>query len=155
AIFTSPQDETNIGHQILVRPDGTLIDLFTEINPHGNGPALQLMALRSTDQGLTWSAPLPAAQLLPAGAHDPDTGQDIDDAGELPHYAVDSSNGNLYAVWADGRFSNFQYNSIAFTMSTDGGLTWSAPIRVNQTPDTIPAANRQALVPTVAVAQDG
>jgi ELWxxDGT repeat protein len=154
-IFASPNNDTNTGHQILVRPDGTLIDLFTEITTHGSGTALQLMALRSTDKGLTWSAPIPASQLLPAGAIDPDTGQGIDDAGELAHYAVDPGNGNLYAVWADGRFSNFQYNSIAFAMSTDGGLTWSTPIRVNQTPDTIPAANRQALVPSVAVAQDG
>jgi ELWxxDGT repeat protein len=155
AIFTSPQEEANIGHQILVRPDGTLIDLFTEVNPHGHGPALQLMALRSTDKGLTWGAPVPAAQLLLAGTTDPDTGQAADDGEILAHYAVDPNNGNLYAVWADGRFSSFQYNSIAFTMSTDGGLSWSAPIRVNQTPDSIPAANRQAFLPSVAVATDG
>jgi hypothetical protein len=154
-IFASPNNDNNIGHQILVRPDGTLIDLFTEITTHGNGPGLQLMALRSTDKGLTWSAPIPAAQLLPVATTDPDTSQAVNDASFIAHYAVDPNNGNLYAVWADGRFSNFQYNSIAFTMSTDGGLTWSAPIRINQTPDTIPVGNRQAFLPSVAVAQDG
>jgi hypothetical protein len=154
-IFSSPNNDTDIGHQILVRPDGALIDLFTEITTHGNGPALQLMALRSTDKGLTWSGPIPAAQLLPVGTHDPDTGQATDQAEFLAHYAVDPDNGNLYAVWTDGRFSNFQYNGIAFTMSTDGGLMWSAPIRINQTPDTIPAADRQAFLPAVAVAVDG
>src|SRR5262249_8699451 len=64
-------------------------------------------------------------------------------------------NGNLYAVWQDARFSNFQYSSIAFAMSTDGGFTWSAPIKVNQTPDNIPAGNRQVFLPSVAVNQDG
>src|SRR5262249_18428586 len=135
-IFTSPQDEANFGHQILVRPDGTLIDLFTELNFHGNGPRLQLMPLRSTDKGLPWNAPIVVAQLLPVGTTDPATGQEAGDAEILARYAVDPNNGNLYAVWQDARFSNGQYDSIAFTMSTDGGLTWSAPIRINQTPDT-------------------
>ncbi len=40
-------------------------------------------------------------------------------------------------------------------MSADGGLTWSAPIRVNQTPLSIEPANRQAFLPTVAVAANG
>jgi hypothetical protein len=154
-IYSSPNNDTNIGHQILVRPDGTLIDLFTEVTSHGNSLGLQLMALRSTDKGLTWSAPIVVSSLLPAGASDPDTGQDIDVADFLAHYAVDPNNGNLYAVWPDGRFSGFQYNSIAFTMSTDGGLTWSAPVRINQAPDAVPAGNRQAFLPSVAVANDG
>ncbi len=72
-----------------------------------------------------------------------------------PSFAVDGRNGNLYAVWEDGRFSNFQYNDIAFSMSADGGFTWSAPIRVNQTPGTVGLVNRQAFFPTIAVAADG
>jgi len=68
---------------------------------------------------------------------------------------VDSRSGNLYAVWEDGRFSNFQYNDIAFSMSADGGLTWSAPIRVNRTPLNIPPSSRQAFFPNVAVVADG
>jgi hypothetical protein len=69
--------------------------------------------------------------------------------------AVDRNTGNLYAVWIDGRFSNFQYNGIALSMSSDGGLTWSPPIPVNKTPNTVPAIDRQAWNPTVAVAADG
>ena len=70
-------------------------------------------------------------------------------------FAVDPNSGNLYAVWIDGRFSNFQYNSIALSMSSDGGFTWSQPIQVNQTPSTVPPIDRQAWNPTVAVAADG
>jgi hypothetical protein len=68
---------------------------------------------------------------------------------------VDPANGNIYAVWQDARFSDFRYSSIAFSMSTDGGFTWSAPIQVNQTPDIISTGNRQAFLPSVAVNQDG
>jgi hypothetical protein len=40
-------------------------------------------------------------------------------------------------------------------MSTDGGFTWSNPIQVNQTPNTVPPLDRQAWNPTVAVAANG
>lgn len=40
-------------------------------------------------------------------------------------------------------------------MSTDGGFTWSVPIRINQTPTNIPLANQQAFTPSIAVAADG
>jgi hypothetical protein len=70
-------------------------------------------------------------------------------------YALDPISGNLYAVWQDARFGNFQYSSIAFSMSTDGGFTWSTPIRINQTPDSVPVGDRQAFIPSVAVAADG
>jgi hypothetical protein len=40
-------------------------------------------------------------------------------------------------------------------MSPDGGSTWSAPIRVNQTPLNIPPGNRQSFFPTIAVAGNG
>ncbi len=85
---------------------------------------------------------------------DPKTGQFVSDPNN-PSFAVDRRNGNLYAVWEDGRFSNFQYPDIAFAMSADRGLKWSAPIRVNQTPLNIPPANRQAFFPSIAVAADG
>ena len=40
-------------------------------------------------------------------------------------------------------------------MSTDRGSIWSVPIPVNKAPTNIAAANRQALLPAVAVAADG
>jgi hypothetical protein len=154
-IFRSPQGDFNHNHVIFVGPDGTLTDLFSEFEFSGkNLQSQELTALRSTDGGLTWSDPIVAAQQLSVGDVDPDTGQPL---GHLPeaHYAMDPHNGNLYAVWEDGRFSGGQFNGVAFSMSTDGGLTWSDPIRINQTPDTIPVGNRQAFVPTVAVAGNG
>jgi hypothetical protein len=40
-------------------------------------------------------------------------------------------------------------------MSTDGGSTWSTPIKVNQTPATEPLGDRQAFTPMVRVNDDG
>jgi hypothetical protein len=68
---------------------------------------------------------------------------------------VGPHSGAVYAVWDDARFSNFQYNQTAFTMSMDGGLTWSTPICVNQTPLNLSPLNRQAFLPTIAVAGNG
>jgi hypothetical protein len=45
-----------------------------------------------------------------------------------PSTAVDDISGIVYAAWADYRNGNAD---ILFTRSTDGGLTWSAPARLN------------------------
>jgi hypothetical protein len=56
-------------------------------------------------------------------------------------------------VWQDSRFG--PRSSIALSRSTDGGQKWSAPIKVNATPPTIPLGNQQAFTPMVAVNGDG
>jgi hypothetical protein len=149
--------------QILVLPNGTLVDIFEFYAEQPNKPITftNLQVMRSTDHGQTWSAPINAVTLTPLYRPngetlvvDPETGQFVLDLTN-PSFAVDSQSGNLYAVWEDGRFSNFQYNNIAFSMSADGGSTWSAPIRVNQTPLNIPSLDRQAFFPSIAVTTNG
>jgi hypothetical protein len=161
-VLTRPQEYVQFS-QILVLADGTLVDLFEIYAEQPRKPATQtsLQVLRSTDRGLTWSAPASAVTMTPLyGPNfftlvvDPENGQFVQDPTN-PSFAVDRQSGNLYAVWEDGRFSNFQYNDIAFSMSADGGATWSAPIRVNQTPLNIPAPNRQAFLPSIAVQANG
>ena len=151
--------------QILVLPDGTLADLFLVQYSTPNKPptAQNFQLMRSTDKGRTWSAPIVAGSMSPilrpdstgfTLTVDPDTGQLVRDTSQ-PSFAVDHQSGNLYAVWEDGRFSNFQYNDVAFSMSSDGGFTWSQPIRVNQTPPNNMPLNRQAFYPVIAVALNG
>ncbi len=145
--------------QILVLPNGTLVDIYEFYENQPEKPAISLQVRRSTNHGRTWSAPRNAVMMTPlfrangSPVVDPKTGQFVSDVTN-PSFAEDRR-GNLYAVWDDGRFSNFQYPDIAFTMSADGGLTWSVPIRVNRTPLDIPPANRQAFFPSIAVAADG
>lgn len=149
--------------QIVVLPNGTLVDIFEfyEEQPNKSCTFTNLQLLRSSDHGQTWSTAINAVTMTPLytpNCHtvviDPETGQLLTDVTN-PSFAVDNHNGNLYAAWEDGRFSNFQYNDIAFSMSSDGGFTWSVPIRVNQTPLNIPPGNRQASFPVIAVSADG
>src|SRR5262249_35467591 len=73
----------------------------------------------------------------------------------LGDLAVDPNSGTLYIVIEDAHSSGGQYDSIAFTQSTDGGFHWSRPVLVNQTPTGIPPLDQQAFIPTVRVAADG
>jgi hypothetical protein len=167
AHWTAAQNATDFqnlnsafGNQLVVEPDGTLLDVCTLFNGSGNQPPqagqTTVAVIRSTDGGATWSDPIigPAVQEMPVT--DPDTGVPVRDGESLISVTADPrNNGTLYAAWTDGRFSNFTHDDIAFSMSTDGGLTWSAPIKVNQTPTNIAAGNQQAFTPAVAVAADG
>jgi hypothetical protein len=108
--------------------------------------------MRSTDIGATWSAPEVVHKIQFEGAYDPDTGLPIRAECCVPGVAVDRSNGNLYATWRDIRFSGV--DQIA-SMSTDGGDTWSTPIKVSQTPPSADVGNEQAWVPAVHVSDDG
>jgi hypothetical protein len=163
----------NIGQQIVVLPNGTLVNLFAQNLYKNDSGGIRhedtvISLIRSPDRGQTWlpgSAPIHVADILSLtdtntipgelGVANPDGGVGIQAVSYIPDFAVNPANGNLYAVWQDVRFSSGQYYSVAFSMSTDGGFTWSAPIRINQTPENIPAADRQAFIPSVAVAADG
>jgi hypothetical protein len=165
SILATPSGQIAQNTQILVLPDGTLVDMFYLQYQKPNQPvsSIFIQLMRSRDKGVTWSAPITVAQmqmlLQPNSTGetltvDPDTGAYVGDTTD-PSFAVDSRSGNLYAVWEDARFSNFQHNDIAFSMSSDGGFNWSAPIRINQTPLNIPPLDRQAFYPTIAVAANG
>ncbi|SRR6266571_2397194 len=171
AIFDPGANNLTHYHQIVVLPDGTLVDFFTELiqTTVQNGLAHYkyiLSAIRSQDRGVTWlpaPAPIPIAEVAvcPPQTYpnpcviDPESGQVIQNPPDLFDVAVDPGNGNLYVAWTDGRFSNFQNNSIAFSMSKDGGFTWSAPIKINKTPTNIAPGNQQAFGSAVHVAPDG
>jgi hypothetical protein len=174
AIYNPGANSQTIGSQIVVLPDGTLVDVFNEVlgaKNVGNATFVYNVSLvRSTDRGVTWThgQAIRAAQLLTRAAfdsqgiavRDPETGEPVRTGDIIPQVAVDRSpagpaRGTLYVVWQDSRFSGFAHDSIAFAKSTDGGFTWSAPIQINQTPTSIPSGNQQAFTPSIAVAPDG
>jgi hypothetical protein len=156
-IYDPGQNDQTIGNQIVVLPDGTLVNVFNEIrNDNKSGRAGSNVAvIHSPDSGVTWSEPVHVSRLGTIEITDPDTGDPVRTGDIIPEIAVDPSSGALYVVWQDARFGGGQFDSIAFSQSLDGGLTWSRPIKVNLTPDDLPPGNQQAFTPSVHVAADG
>jgi hypothetical protein len=152
-IILDPSPGQTISNQIVVLPTGTLVDMCVRINY--NTGAQDIVVIRSTNQGTTWSSPIVVNSLQALGVSDPDTGATVRTGDIIPDIAVDHTSGNLYVVWQDGRFSGAAHDDIALSMSTDGGLTWSSPVKVNQTPTNIPAGDQQTFTPTVAVSANG
>jgi hypothetical protein len=150
-----------IGNQILVLPDGTLVDAFTNID--ATTGTITVEDIRSTDHGVSWSQPFVVGQVDTSNGDspfvvDPDNPQNPIPGGDtIPEFAVDPRNGNLFAVWQDGPHLPNSSGAviISFATSTDGGQTWSTPIKVNQTPTNIPLLDQQAFDPSVSVAPDG
>jgi hypothetical protein len=157
-IFDPGNEAQTIGNRIVVEPNGDLIDVVNLIYYHRNNNGIvgnNVAFMRSTDHGLTWSAPTIVSPLESIADIDPNTGQSLRTGNILPEVAVDRNNGNLYVVWEDARFSGGTHNDIAFSMSTNEGASWSAPIKINQTPTNIPLADQQAFTTNIAVGGDG
>lgn len=159
-IYEAGANDQTIGNQILVLPNGTLIDFFTELknveNSDQQGPGFNynIALLRSEDKGRSWrprGRAIQAARIFTSfGAMTPDDLVPIRDGNRLFDIAVDPNSGDIYVVWQDVRFNGIE--QVAFSMSSDGGFTWSAPIQINQTPDDDNPLKEQAFLPSVEVA---
>ncbi len=149
AIYDPGFSEQTIGNLIRVLPDGTVVNLFAHlVGNDANVTAAFLEVIRSTDHGATWSAPIRVSNFFPHGAVDPVTHEKIRDGAIVPQMAV-APNGALHVVWQDSRFSSGDHDGIALSRSTNGGLTWSSPVRVNS------SAGVAAFTPQVHVRADG
>ncbi len=146
-IYNPGSNTQTINNLIVVLPDGTLALSFTELETVG-AANLRLRIIRSTDKGATWSPPATIATLQGVGTVDPENGTPLRDGAILGAIAA-GRNGTLAVVWQDARFSGGAYDGIAFSRSLDGGLNWSAPVRINGAP-AVPA-----FLPAVAIRDDG
>src|ERR1039457_4099321 len=162
------------GNIITVLPDGTLVDVFLYaaiglVPPDVAGvPAYaaaaatgagavptEIRAIVSRDKGRTWSGPVTVARIgFRDHDFDPDTGQRIRTGGNIPAVAVDPRTGRLYGTWAGAGMSS-SGSAIGIVSSSDGGLTWTPPLRISKTPDSIPDGDGQAFTPNISVTADG
>jgi hypothetical protein len=178
-IFEPPPSRVQtIGNQIVVLPNGHLVDGFNYITG-SNGQDIHkgdnVAVIFSNDQGTTWSeTPTIVANMGDRGARDPEPVNCPGDntpstpcllvrTGDiLPDFAVDYSTGptrgDMYAVWQTHRSATVQQlgstipvdDTILLSRSTDGGHHWSAPVKVNHT-----TAGKQAFTASVHVASNG
>ena len=167
SIYDPGGNNQTIGNQIVVLPQskgGTVINFFNEILNFKNSDGgsqfdSNLAFVYSNNKGASWlpkGQPRRAQKIEAIGVVLPDAPSVPVRAGDiLFDVAVDPINGKLYAVWQDARFSGFEIDQIAFSQSTDGGATWSAPIKVNLTPTNIRILRQQAFTPSVSVKSDG
>ena len=149
-IFDPGADAQTIANQIVVLPNGTLVNLFMLITKASSmNPENRVAIQRSTDKGVTWSSPIVIDQSLTIGVVDPKTHRRVRAGSIIPGIAADPVTGRLYVVWQDSRFSNGLRDGIAMSTSIDGGISWSAPIQLNQSSDT------PAFTPAIAISAQG
>ncbi len=142
-----PTQSDNQGSYPVVGPNGELYVLYySEGDADRGGQTRGLYIARSTDGGLKFSTPVKAASVSRPVSPLPGSKFRVF---VLPVLAVDPSSGALYAVWNDFRTDD---TDVLLVRSTDGGNTWSDPVRVNNDPRT---PRHDQFFPTVAVGADG
>lgn len=158
AIYDPGAEAQTVGNQIVVLSNGTLLNLFTQID-YGTAttPDLaRLRLIRSTDRGVNWGPPVTVATIYPRGAYDPESGMPIRDGSILGAVAV-APDDTVWVAWQDSTLDLAcidppclgAVDRIALARSTDGGQTWTPPVRANADPDV------QAFTPALRVAGDG
>jgi hypothetical protein len=154
AIFDPGQNSSTIGNQIVVnRQTDVLYDFFEQIQTTGSPKfiprGLSVGFISSSDGGDTWSKPTVVSAQQTVDDFAPNTGALLRTGAGLPSVAIDASNGDLYVVWEDARFTGRTVNQVVISTSTDGGAHWSNPA-VASNPNSKPA-----FTPTVVVNSAG
>jgi hypothetical protein len=147
-IYDPGASAQTIGNIVVVLPGDILLDIASALDTATTSATATLFALRSTDNGTTWSGPVMIAAEESVGTSDPLTGAPIRDSTDLPSVSV-SPGGSVYVVWQDSSFSGGDHDGIAMSSSADGGQTWSAPVEVNGDP------SAAAFTPNIHVRADG
>ena len=149
AIYDPGTEAQTIGNVIAVLPDGTVLNLFTEVR-YANIDAAYLKVIRSTDQGATWSEPVLIGQMLAVGVRDPQTRVPVRSGAIVASFAVGPGD-DVWAAWQDSRYASSPgdlRDGVVLARSTDGGLNWGNPVAVS--PEGV-----TAFTPAVHVAPDG
>ncbi len=143
------------GSDPAVLPDGTLVVVFNNGNTAPTNPNQQQLSVRSTDGGLTWSAPVKVGDDKFSTAPTCDFGRGPEQCipgpsirtNDFPRIAAEHNKArgkNVYAAWQDYRFGEYD---IIISESTDGGLTWKEATKAAN-----PDKNREHYFPAIDLA---
>lgn len=150
-IYDPGQNAQTIGNQAVVLDDGSVLVFYSEIFANGD---TKIRFVKSIDHGASFGSPVDAAatQTTSSGTVTPDRRAVVRDGSLLFDVALDRGTGRLYLVWQDGRQDNV--DRVAFSMSSDNGASWSAPVIISKTPANPNAYRTQSFVPSVEVGDD-
>jgi hypothetical protein len=133
------------GSEPVVGPHGEIyVAWFQFTGPQGSG----IVVAKSTDGGLTFAAPVFVA---PATAIGFNSGNLLGNfrVNSFPRIDVDQTNGNVYIAYAS-RPGHGDSGDAFFVRSTNGGASWSAPLRINDDP-----GDNDQFFPDIAVNSEG
>ncbi len=151
---SDPGNEISQGPSSVVASDGTVYVASTQLITYSLETSPRLYIDRSTDAGVTWGtdnliggSPVTKIGIPDYKGHELTMPASADCSlirvNHYPYIAVAPNDPNtVYAVWNDGRWDQSftqctgtgKHSDIAFSRSTDRGVTWSNPIRINDDP---------------------
>jgi hypothetical protein len=156
--------------------NGSDVYVAWESYPNGYRPGRQIKLRKSTDGGLSFGPPVVVTGVTAVGSGFYVQGL-FRDGLDFQGLAVDttsgSSSGNVYITWQDGRNLSqtdpfgfigggcpvgtppgpgYCFGDILFIRSLNGGMTWSASVRVNDDPITLKV---DQMFPAVEVDRNG
>src|SRR5205823_2037831 len=136
----------------------TVYTTVTNGSPKQGYSGADIYTISSKDCGATWQGPNPVVQGISAPSYQTTTFRegivDTFGVGNAPTGTptTTSRSGNSYPLYVAYEDGGGGLSNVYIVSSTDGGLTWSAPERVNDNPD---ADRSEALQPTLTVAPSG
>lgn len=135
-VESSGSSGSDIGGDLAVGPDGTVYAIWNRLPSSGDTHVFA----KSTDGGQTWSSPIQIASgsLSSFGSNNKPPAQNSRGVNAFGAIAVDRDAsspylGNIYVVYPDfpsGTSSGSNLN-IYMVKSTDGGSSWSSPVKLN------------------------
>src|SRR5262249_20504029 len=134
-IDVKPGSNAVQGGFVTVGPDHTVYVFWWNYNTSEN-----ILMSKSTDLGQTFTNPVIVARLNTnsGGSSNGDLGLTYSNTNSstfrtnaYPQAAVNPVTGDIYVVYNDDPKGPADKADIFFTMSSDGGNTWSSPLRVN------------------------
>lgn len=133
------------GAYVTVGPDHTVYAFWWA------GSTLRMR--KSTNQGLSFSTPVTVASGLMSmfltGQNNGEGFSRTIRTNSFPHVAVNPVSGHLYVTYAN-RGPGFDRGDVLMVQSTNGGVTWSAPVKINDD-----ATINDQWLPTISVTPDG
>ena len=134
------------GPQVAVGPSGEVYVAYEAMGENGGSlTAREIRSAKSTDHGATFAAPVTVAHLNITG-----NGADLQGltrANEFPSIAIGigkANRGFVYLTWSSAGFTvpdavstidSYGFSDVIFSESTNGGTSWSAPLRINNNPE--------------------